>query len=81
MDQPITNPISGPIFDFTFTFGPEPDKNVERNLLLGIRVKMLNDEKESHIKRAVFLPMYYTVISLMVRKSIFFTVEFDIIWR
>ena len=64
-----------------FTFGPELDKNVERNLLLGIRVKMLNDEKESHIKRAVFLPMYYTVISLMVRKSIFFTVEFDIIWR
>ena len=29
---------------------------------------MLNDEKEPHIRRAVFLPMYYTVISLMVIK-------------
>ena len=34
---------------------------------------MLNDDKGSHIKRAVFLPMYYTVISLMVMKSIFLT--------
>ena len=34
-----------------------------------VRVKMLNDEKELHMKRAVFLPMYYTVISLMVRKD------------
>jgi len=70
VDQSITNPISGPSFDFTFTFGPELDKNVKRNLLLGIRVKMLNDEKESHIKRAVFLPMYYTVISLMIPISL-----------
>ena len=38
---------------------------------------MLNDEKEVHIKRAVFLPMYYTVISLMVMKSF----KFDTIWR
>ena len=30
---------------------------------------MLNDEKEPHIRRAVFLPMYYTVISLMVMLS------------
>ena len=25
MDQPITDPISGPSFDFTFTIGPELD--------------------------------------------------------
>ena len=25
VDQPITNPISGPSFDFTFTVGPELD--------------------------------------------------------
>ena len=25
VDQPITNPISGPSFDFTFTIGPELD--------------------------------------------------------
>ena len=25
VDQPITDPISGPSFDFTFTFGPELD--------------------------------------------------------
>ena len=27
MDQAITNPISGPSFDFTFTIGPELDKS------------------------------------------------------
>ena len=32
---------------------------------------MLNDEKEPNIRRAVFLPMYYTVISLMVMLSFF----------
>ena len=32
---------------------------------------MLNDEKEPHIRRAVFLPMYYTVISLMVMEFFF----------
>ena len=25
VDQPITDPISGPSFDFTFTIGPELD--------------------------------------------------------
>ena len=25
--QPITDPISGPSFDFTFTIGPELDKS------------------------------------------------------
>ena len=29
--QPITNPISGPSFDFTFTFGPELDKTEKGN--------------------------------------------------
>jgi len=43
----------------------------ERKLVAGVeRVKMLNDEKEIHIKRAVFLPMYYTVISLMIPLSL-----------
>ena len=27
VDQPITDPISGPSFDFTFTFGPELDNS------------------------------------------------------
>ena len=27
MDQPITDPISGPSFDFTFTMGPELDNS------------------------------------------------------
>ena len=35
MDQPITDPISGPSFDFTFTIGPELDNkegwNVENS--------------------------------------------------
>ena len=29
MGQPITNPISGPSFDFTFTIGPELDNTLE----------------------------------------------------
>ena len=27
VDQAITDPISGPSFDFTFSFGPELDNN------------------------------------------------------
>ena len=27
--QPITDPISGPSFDFTFTFGPELDNFIQ----------------------------------------------------
>ena len=30
--QPITDPISRPSFDFTFTFGPELDKRRKRDL-------------------------------------------------
>ena len=33
VDQPITDPISGPSFDFTFTFGPELD-NFKTSLTL-----------------------------------------------
>ena len=32
--QPITNPISGPSFDFTFTFGPELDNFSEPGEIL-----------------------------------------------
>ena len=28
VDQAITDPISGPSFDFTFSFGPELDNNI-----------------------------------------------------
>ena len=36
VDQPITDPISGPSFDFTFTIGPELD-NLQSLWYMGIQ--------------------------------------------
>ena len=36
MDQAITDPISGPSFDFTFSFGPELDNLEPKKSLVGL---------------------------------------------
>ena len=53
--QAITDPISGPSFDFTFTIGPELDK---RTGMLSISTELQFSEK--HI--------YYQIIQLQSRR-------------
>ena len=44
MDQPITDPISGPSFYFTFTFGPELDKNQSLSGTTTVKTTTINPD-------------------------------------
>ena len=44
MDQAITNPISGPSFDFTFTIGPELDNLICFRLHTHLHLVMTHSE-------------------------------------
>ena len=64
VDQPIKNPISGPSFDFTFTFGPELDNIISGNFFIkrvyfeNIKTKILSRQeafRSSNLPRQLYL--------------------------